>query len=126
MPTSNPESGKRCDDTKVRNGQRLTSAHWKPRDSVVSRAAQPHLEDGAIYRPLRPTILDKIENLHAYSHSGTVIGFPSQSVSLGQFDTENKVSIFPCVGLWRGGASHFWCPLSTNTCLLQFTAWFTG
>ena len=41
--TSNPESGKRWNDTKVGNGQSLTSAHWKPRDSVVSRAAQPHL-----------------------------------------------------------------------------------
>ena len=49
-----PRERERCDDTKVRNGQRLTSTHWKPRDSVVSRAAQPHLEDGAIYRPLRP------------------------------------------------------------------------
>ena len=37
------ESGKRWNDTKVGNGLRLPSAHWKPRDSVVSQAAQPHL-----------------------------------------------------------------------------------
>ena len=43
VPTSNHESGKRWNETKVRNRQSLTSAHWKPRDSVVSLAAQPHL-----------------------------------------------------------------------------------
>ena len=33
---------------------------------------QPHLEDGSAYRPLRPTKLDKIKNLHAEIHTGAV------------------------------------------------------
>ena len=32
---------------------------------VGSKATQPHLEDGTTYHPLRPTQLDKIENLYS-------------------------------------------------------------
>ena len=33
---------------------------------------QPHLEDGTTYRPLRPTKLDKTENLHDEVQAGPV------------------------------------------------------
>ena len=38
----------------------------------ASRASQPHLEDSSVYRPLWPTKLDKIKNLHAEIHTGAV------------------------------------------------------
>ena len=40
--------------------------------SVGSQGPQPHLEDSSVYRPLRPTKLDKIKNLHAEIHTGAV------------------------------------------------------
>ena len=39
------------------------------------QAAQPHLEDGSVYRPLRPTRLDEIKNFHlAVQASGVAKG----------------------------------------------------
>ena len=38
---------------------------------VGSKATQPHLEDGTTYHPLRPTQLDKIENLHSLESINT-------------------------------------------------------
>ena len=37
---------------------------YEPGDPTGSQSPQPHLEDGTTYRPLRPTKLDKIKNLH--------------------------------------------------------------
>ena len=51
------------------------------RDSVDSQTAQPHLEDGSVYRQNRPTQLDKIKNLHSQIRSGPVVGFSSHTVS---------------------------------------------
>ena len=38
----------------------------------TAQSPQPHLEDSSVYRPLRPTKLDKIKNLHAEIHTGAV------------------------------------------------------
>ena len=38
----------------------------------ASQLPQPHLKDGSVYRPLRPTRLDKIKNFHVEVRSGPV------------------------------------------------------
>ena len=40
--------------------------------TVISQPSQPHLKDGAIYRPLRPTRLDKIKNLSDQVRAGAL------------------------------------------------------
>ena len=43
------------------------------RDSVDSQTAQPHLEDGSVYRQNRPTRLDEIKNFHVEVQTGRVV-----------------------------------------------------
>ena len=49
-----------------------------------SQAAQPHFEDGSVYRQNRPTKLDKIKNLHAKVQADAV-GGPSDRSRLLPF-----------------------------------------
>ena len=42
----------------------------------ASQLPQPHLKDGSVYRPLRPTKLDKIEPFFAEVQLGAVSGKP--------------------------------------------------
>ena len=46
---------------------------YQPGDPTGSQSPQPHLEDGTTYRPLRPTKLDKIKNLHLEVQAGGVV-----------------------------------------------------
>ena len=41
---------------------------------IESQAAQPHLEDSSVYRPLRPTLLDKIKNFRPEVRARSVVG----------------------------------------------------
>ena len=38
----------------------------------ASQLPQPHLKDGSVYRPLRPTRLDKIKNLRVTVQAGII------------------------------------------------------
>ena len=47
------------------------------------QASQPQFENGSVYRPIRPTRLDKIKNFHLELRSGSVVRPTSQPVRIG-------------------------------------------
>ena len=72
MPTSNPESGKRWNEAKVRNGQSLTSA---PSECMSLWAPFPEssISADSSHRPTSPLSRPKVSRGHPQPHSRPAI-----------------------------------------------------
>ena len=64
------------------------------RASAGLQAAQPHLEDGSVYRQNRPTRLDEIKNFHIEVQSGAVTGIPGGGVALSKSSANGPAPAF--------------------------------